>query len=418
MSVEGVDFSVRHTPERLDCLRDRNVKFAARYISGGGGWKRASRAELDELAGRGIAVVSVHQARNTQVGDFTLPYAARDAVSTVAAAIALGQPAGTTIYFAVDYNAPDRDMPVLRDYLVRARNILADSGYHIGVYGHYGVIDAMRQHVPFLWQTYAWSGGAVHTDAHLLQYHNGANLCGGTNGRDRAFAYPGWWSPAGPVTVDLNPPEPEVAGDAMTVAELQAALNRLGMRAGAVDGQAGPATRLAISRFQLAYAFEDIAVDGEAGPQTWKAIRRCLGDSPASDRLSPHFYVYELRSRTRPKGPKDNDCFMHRDTLKALEVWRSKVGKPLGVVSGYRTPTHNRAVGGARSSQHTYGDAPELGPRMFAGRAVDLNRGFRSLAATLGDGLFSGVGHRAGQVTHVDTRTSRSVGSPSVWEYR
>jgi hypothetical protein len=30
----------------------------------------------------------------------------------------------------------------------------------------------------WFWQTYAWSGGLVHPDAHILQYSNGHTLAG------------------------------------------------------------------------------------------------------------------------------------------------------------------------------------------------------------------------------------------------
>ena len=36
--------------------------------------------------------------------------------------------------------------------------------------------------------------------------------------------------------------------------------------------------------------------------------------------------------------------------------------RPLRVLSGYRTPAHNRAVGGARHSQHVHGRAIDLAP--------------------------------------------------------
>lgn len=41
---------------------------------------------------------------------------------------------------------------------------------------------------------------------------------------------------------------------------------------------------------------------------------------------------------------------------KVRELW----GKPIGVNSGYRSPELNRAVGGAKNSQHTKGEAADI----------------------------------------------------------
>jgi hypothetical protein len=41
---------------------------------------------------------------------------------------------------------------------------------------------------------------------------------------------------------------------------------------------------------------------------------------------------------------------------KVREMW----GKPIGVNSGYRSPELNRAVGGARNSQHLRGEAADI----------------------------------------------------------
>lgn len=45
-----------------------------------------------------------------------------------------------------------------------------------------------------------------------------------------------------------------------------------------------------------------------------------------------------------------------------FERLRAEVGLPLTVLSGYRTPQHNRSVGGARQSQHVEGRALDLLP--------------------------------------------------------
>jgi hypothetical protein len=205
------------------------------------------------------------------------------------------------------------------------------------------------------------------------------------------------------------------------VKAIQTRLNRMGFNAGVEDGLNGPSTRLAVARFQLAYNLGNhLTVDGQYGPLTLGAI----DEMDRKGKVSLNFGLNEVRS----KG--DRTAFIHRDLLKALEALRSRVGRPLGLVSAWRDIQHNRRVGGATSSQHTYGDAPELlaikdrFPRnsiLTAGRAADFNRGYITLEDAQALELFSGLGWRldGGKrwVTHVDIRTSRSPKDPSIWRY-
>ncbi len=74
-----------------------------------------------------------------------------------------------------------------------------------------------------------------------------------------------------------------------------------------------------------------------------------------------------------------------------LERLRAEVGEPLVVVSGYRCPVHNAAVGGKARSQHLLGQAVDLRPTYAR----------VSQAAHVG---FTGIGQRNGWATHVDIR--------------
>jgi peptidoglycan hydrolase-like protein with peptidoglycan-binding domain len=198
------------------------------------------------------------------------------------------------------------------------------------------------------------------------------------------------------------------------VAQMQATLGQVGFPSGPADGVVGPATRTAVARFQLAYAWRPIGVDGLYGPQTLGA----LAQVQQTGRLSPNFSVSELRS----KG--DGSCHVHRDLLTALERLRTAVGTPLPIVSGWRDVAHNRRVGGAASSQHTFGRAPELdaiaarldGTPRTAGRAADIPRNYIRLEDCVRLGLFGGIGHRNGWVTHVDIRPGSTV-APTIWVY-
>lgn len=71
---------------------------------------------------------------------------------------------------------------------------------------------------------------------------------------------------------------------------------------------------------------------------------------------------------------------IHEEALDKLQALRDRLGKPLIVRSAYRSPTHNRAVGGAARSKHLDGTAFDIAmtnhdPVAFeeAARAVGFN---------------------------------------------
>lgn len=45
---------------------------------------------------------------------------------------------------------------------------------------------------------------------------------------------------------------------------------------------------------------------------------------------------------------------------KNLQVLRDEIGKPIRVISGYRSPKYNRKIGGARKSQHMTAKAADI----------------------------------------------------------
>ncbi|MEI4235243.1 YcbK family protein [Roseovarius sp. D22-M7] len=51
---------------------------------------------------------------------------------------------------------------------------------------------------------------------------------------------------------------------------------------------------------------------------------------------------------------------LHPEALDKLQALRDRLGKPLIVNSGYRSPEHNRAVGGAKRSKHMEGTAFDI----------------------------------------------------------
>jgi uncharacterized protein YcbK (DUF882 family) len=88
------------------------------------------------------------------------------------------------------------------------------------------------------------------------------------------------------------------------------------------------------------------------------------------------------------------------DLVHVLEHIRAISGEPLPIVSGYRCPVHNAAVGSKPRSQH------------LLGTAADIPRGRATLGQAVAHGA-RGVGVRAGWAIHVDVR----LGPVASWVY-
>lgn len=77
-------------------------------------------------------------------------------------------------------------------------------------------------------------------------------------------------------------------------------------------------------------------------------------------KITPHFSFAEFQCKDSTPYPAE---WIHNRLLvlcALLEVIRKDVGKSLIIVSGYRTATYNRRIGGARRSQHVEGRAADI----------------------------------------------------------
>ncbi len=93
---------------------------------------------------------------------------------------------------------------------------------------------------------------------------------------------------------------------------------------------------------------------------------------------------------------------LHPEALDKLQALRDRLGKPLIVRSAYRSPEHNRAVGGAKASKHMNGTAFDIAMANHDPVA------FEAAAREVG---FLGFGHypRSGFM-HIDLGPARSWG--------
>ena len=183
----------------------------------------------------------------------------------------------------------------------------------------------------------------------------------------------------------------------MNISIVQSNLVLLGygsyLRPYGVDGFNGNKTRKAVRDFQRAYNHtfnKNIGVDGLAGIQTKKAFDHWIRQ--AGNVGTRNFKISEFNNKG--VGRKMHSNKMDSKLITGLEKLRYVCGdKGIIINSGYRNPTHNRAVGGATNSQHLYGKAADI--RVIGVKPSTVYN--RSLA------IFDGVG-KYNTFTHVDTR--------------
>jgi len=116
--------------------------------------------------------------------------------------------------------------------------------------------------------------------------------------------------------------------------------------------------------------------------------------------LSAHFSSHEFGDRTSGDFPQ-SVAGRVAHLVDHLESLRSICGDvPLRILSGYRSPATNAAVGGASRSQHIYG------------RAADIPSGYATVDQAEEAG-FTGIGEADGWAVHVDVRP----GGAARWSY-
>jgi zinc D-Ala-D-Ala carboxypeptidase len=114
-----------------------------------------------------------------------------------------------------------------------------------------------------------------------------------------------------------------------------------------------------------------VTADGVPGPRTLAAIGRALGLSnpvtpSPNQRLSENFTLDEFtksataQSRNLANVPGvEAVANLRRLVENVLQPIRDRFGS-VNITSGYRAPQVNAAVGGARNSQHTTGEAADF----------------------------------------------------------
>lgn len=126
-----------------------------------------------------------------------------------------------------------------------------------------------------------------------------------------------------------------------------------------LDGDFGPATKAAVTRFQQAYG---LGADGIAGPQTFSKIYALQDDD-----CTPINFTYAELNRCNTTWAGGNVSAAQAKANALVNMWKLQAmrhalgDQPIRVTSGFRSVACNNAAGGSATSRHLYGDAVDLG---------------------------------------------------------
>lgn len=84
-------------------------------------------------------------------------------------------------------------------------------------------------------------------------------------------------------------------------------------------------------------------------------IKCYIMDIDANENVGKYFKVKEFACKDGSQV-----VFIDDYLVSILDMLRNQIGKPVHINSGYRTPTRNKAVGGAKYSYHMRGMAADI----------------------------------------------------------
>jgi len=170
--MKGIDSAAPLTAKAAEIAAGLGIAFSGRYLvpsNGGKNWKALTADEAAHIRAAGLAILLVWEmAADRAKGGAAA--GAQDGARARQLAQEMGIPAGTTIFFAVDYCPQEGEYGIIEEY-IRAAD-MACGEYTGGVYGSYYVVEAMaaRGACTKFWQCVAWSSGKHSDKRQVYQY--------------------------------------------------------------------------------------------------------------------------------------------------------------------------------------------------------------------------------------------------------
>lgn len=192
----GCDSATTMTAARIQALVNKSYTFVGRYL---GGSYSMSLDEVKLISNAGLHIVSIwEKGRPTNLSYFTAAQGALDSHDAITAAKSLGQPAGTPIYFTVDYDASLSDIKgPITTYLQAIKKVFETDNYYyaLGLYGSGTVLKYFENTYTYTWLagSTAWSGSSNFDSWFIKQYDNGTSIGSCTIDKDNSNGSAGGW---------------------------------------------------------------------------------------------------------------------------------------------------------------------------------------------------------------------------------
>lgn len=138
-SAVAADCATILTAEKAKTLYDGGYRYIGRYLTGtynGGVSKAITRNEAQIIFDAGLNFFPIYQTSARAASYFTKAQGSADAKAAIEAALSLGLPKNTIIYFAVDYDATDAQIESgVLPYFESVSQVMKKSFYRTGIYG-------------------------------------------------------------------------------------------------------------------------------------------------------------------------------------------------------------------------------------------------------------------------------------------
>ena len=183
--AKGLDVAEDCT-DQIGCLTDGGFEFVCRYYNTNNPSKNLTLAEAQALSAAGITIVVVWEnGFPTKASYFSNAKGVSDATAALKlASESIGQPEGSAIYFAVDYDATVEDVSgPISQYFQGVKSVFdaAEKQYAIGVYSSgatcKSVLDAGLVTFTWLSQSTGFRGSKTFTAFNIKQGPE-AKICG------------------------------------------------------------------------------------------------------------------------------------------------------------------------------------------------------------------------------------------------